>query len=915
MKIGIFFLLPLGFISFSSYSAEYPLEFADFFEPHSERVEIVIEGLHKSEYLTAMVSYDSFAISGVDVELFKQFLLRQDVEKNVADQIAKQLENGVAANPGCKRALSACIPNDIPGKAEFVFDYDEKLLRVFISSDMLVKRTGEKEFYNPMKAQGALVNWSNLYVYAEDEVQNINWINETQIGLPIGYLSFDSIYRYTGENHKFEFNRAIYNYELDSYRAILGYQDSNSISLNSTDFLNNGADYSGVSASFGSSSNLVKGKKGTQQRLIFFVPQGGQLEVYQGTRLLLSKVVGAGEQSIGYDELPNGTYVVTLRVKQGTSLVLEEHRQVVNSASFTLPVGEWDYRIDIGRLESDFNDAETNGGESHTVDNNAYARGLASYRPAERWLVGTGLVSNGQNTQWLLGSRVSLSNELNLQYTAGFMANGDVYQFGQINIGPLFVNARKFEHEDLKRPDDLSTLLYGSNEFNEYGVGISGSWLLGRTFANYYRFENKSNSAETTSDNLSLTWTHPLFGGDFSINSTYSLNDDGRDSWNTGLSWSRRFGESFQGDVGANFNNSELAYLYSDASYSYSGDDWDSTSRVGVRQYQSGDGSNKGSIISDASIAFNGRNDVVQYDAYGYVDTQGERSISGSISGTQLLSKDGASLTSKRGQAFVELAPKWDHISERKLDVDVSYQALKNGKYWYDETLNVGKNILIDLPIYSEVEFELDTESQNIDSDLKESNVFAMPGTYYRVNSEIVPLEAQMFILNDMNGEPVSHARCIGDGCKSVDTLSNDGVVRVNYRPNTTFKLISDKRLCVYNPDLIGERYIQAYCLPGLESLDGTLVREGQVPYISTGRDQEPLVYIGKYESSDDVESILVRLQDVGLVSKSISIGSAQYIYVQYHEAYTTAQRSLLESLDAYVILDSINTKQLFTAR
>lgn len=907
MMLKVFLLSVLGTSAVWAYSSsDYPLEFADFFEQRNEKVEVVVVGLNRDVIIDAKVSYDYFQLQSNDGSKhdLRVFLERQRLTKQAVQSIIERLDGGIVANPGCQGALASCVPDDTPEQAEFVFDYDAKILRIFASSEMFETFSGEKEYYSPVTAHGALVNWSNLYAYAGKSDQSVNWTNETSLGLPIGYLSLNTEFRSVDSDNHFDINRAIYNYELEDVRAIVGYQDQNEIALNSTDFLTYGADFSGVAASVGSSTNLLKGGEASRQRLYFFASQSGQLEVYQGERLLLTKVVSVGEQSISYDQLPTGTYTITLRLKQGDKVVLEEPRQVVNSAAFSLPVGEWDYRVDVGML----NDSDV--ASSKTAERDTYyVRGLSTYRPTESLLFGVGSLADGNDSQWLLGSRYAFSEDISVEYTLGAFASGDLYQFGQLSVAPFAFSVRQIKHDDIDKPNRLTQLLYGQDNQTEYSVGVFGELFNGRTFLNYFRYETESKQNTTSSDSVSLTWSHPLWGGHMSVNTNYSQSGNDHNALNVGLSWQKRFGEAVSSQVGVNFNEDGLAYSQGDVSYSHKGDDWRSTSQVGIKRYQDG------LTVADASLSASGNNEYFNYDAYGFVDSEGYRSVSTSLSGTQVLSLNGSMMTSKQGQAFMALTPHWDEDVTANKRAAVNYSALKDEQTWLKESVSVGARSIIDLPVYANVDFAVDVESENIDAQTLDGEFFVVPGTFYQLNNAITPLVSQVFVLSDMNGDPIRQARCIGDGCKGVEELSDDGVFRVNYRETMPFKLISDKRLCVYDPSLIGSRYVQAYCLPGLDALDGQFVRQDELPTIAQTQDEQALLYIGKYESTDEVKMILSRLKEVNLISKTIEVGAIQYIYVQYQEQYSTAQRVLLESLEAYVILDTINTEQLFTSR
>ncbi|RZP84931.1 TcfC E-set like domain-containing protein, partial [Vibrio vulnificus] len=484
MKRSYLSLFLSGVLGYSSLacSQDYPLEFADFFEPRREKVEVVIVGTIRSELVDADVSYDFFQLPQQSnaTEDLAAYFKRQRLTDAAVDLILGMLSKGVVANPNCDTVLSACVPKDEPGKPEFVFDFDNKQLRIFLSTDMFSSFDNEVAYFSPASEHGALVNWSNLYLYADEDNYNLNWNNDTTLGLPVGYLSINTQLHQSSNEQEFNLFRAVYSYEMDDYRAIVGYQDQNAMALNSTDFLSYGADYTGVAASVGSSTNLLKGDAKAQQRLYFYATQGGQLEVYQGDRLLLSQVVSAGEQSIGYDRLPVGTYQVTLRLKQGGQVVLEEQRQVVNSRAFSLPVGQWDYRLEVGRLDDE--DESAKNWWERPVEHRSYVRALSAYRPMESLLASSGLVSNGRVTQWLIGANWAPNSLVNAQYTLGLFSNGDNYQFGQLNIAPFSLSARAVTHQDLKQPSDLTRLLYGADDFREYGAGVGGGWGGGRTF-------------------------------------------------------------------------------------------------------------------------------------------------------------------------------------------------------------------------------------------------------------------------------------------------------------------------------------------------------------------------------------------------------------------------------------------------
>ncbi|WP_340642458.1 TcfC E-set like domain-containing protein [Photobacterium damselae] len=908
MKYSLFtFLVSSIFIgSPVSASNQYPLEFADFFEEQNDLVEIVIAGDIRSQQIQALVSYESFQLDSADknsIHLLTRYLKDRKLTTKAVDSIIKQLSLGIDANPGCSGVLSLCVPKDIPGQAEFVFNFDSKQLNIFISPEMLGSMSDGDEYYSSLRSNNALINWSDMYAYIDkDGSSQFNWTNNALLGLPVGFISLET--QYNNSERELAVYQSLYDVEIGAHRGLIGYQGQNSMPLNTTDFLGFGADYSGIGFSVGSSKNLLKGNKQAQQRIYFYAPQSAQLEVYQGNRLLLSKVVSAGEQSIGYDQLPSGIYTLQLILKQGSNELFNELRQVVNTQQFSLSVGDWDYRIDSGYLK----DINYRNDDLDDIANSErlFARGAASYRPVETLLVAGSVTSGGDDALMQMGGFWVLGDKFNMQYTAGLFSSGDSYQYGQMVYEPFTASFRHINSS--ASSSALVRLLYGDDTITELGLGVSGNVLGGVAYLSYFNYQIDDGLVDSDSDNISFTWSRDLFGGQFSMSTTYSHYDNTQESLSTNLSWTYKLGSSLTGRVGMYADMDGFSYNLNNLTYQHSDEDWFASTTAGIKLGR------EGNSEAEWSASTSGHTDKARYSAYGYVNSNGQRSISANVSGTQILSLNGGALTHEQGRSFVSIDPDFTAPSKEK-DIKIKYDIIRDGQYLYRDYVSASKDQMVDLSPYSEVAFELNAETDNVDIENKDYRHFVLPGTYYQLDSKVIPLLSQNFVLNDMFGNPIPSVRCIGDGCKSVEPLSDDGVYRVNFRKNMPFKLVSDKRLCVYNPDLMGEQYVTAYCLPGLDNIDDNIVWADKPNIIAHNDMDRALLYIGKYESTVKAKQILARLKEVGLDSKSIEVGAVQYVYVRYLDKYTTAQRSLLESLDAYVILDTIKIDQLFSVR
>lgn len=890
----------LCYTGFGWANNNYPLEFADFFEERLETIEVVVAGETRSQTIDGLVSYETFRLrdESRNVEVLTSYLKSLRLTDTAVEEITIQLLNGVSANPGCEGALSKCIPQRAPNAAEFVFDFDTQQLKVFVGGDMLSRQADDAEYYSSARVDNALINWSDLYFYVDgDGNDSLTWTNNFTLGLPLGFLSVETQYQHN-ERH-LELYQALYDVEIESTRAIIGYQSRNAVAFNSTDFLNYSANYAGLGLSIGSSQNLLKGQAQAQKRIYFFAPQAAQLEVYQGERLLLNRVVSQGQQSIGYDELPSGVYTLTLVLKQGEQELLRELRPIVNTSQFALPVNSFDYRVDAGVFEEwDSNDDASRLRDAPSGDR-GYGRASLSYRPVETWLLAAGVTSNVDDTFMQTGGYWVYGDSLSAQYNLGVFASGSQSHYGQVSVGPFSSSIRNVNMTD--EPSSLTQYLYGEESSTDWSLGLSGSVLGGTGYASYFNYK----TPDFQSDNVSMSWTRDALGGLFSASTTYSIDDEQRDSWSTTLAWTYSFGDNVSARTGLYLDKEGVAYNQNSVTYQRSGDYGYASSTVGVKR---GRESN-----AEWSANLSGQQDKFGYSAYTYMSTDGEQSLSGSLSGSQMLSLQGGAMTHQNGRTFVEIAPK--SSEPESSSVDVTYDVLNDGEYLYRDSASLEEAKVVRLNAYTDVAFKLNADVDNVDIEGGDYHNFVVPGTFYQLNSTVIPLMSQVFLLNDMFGEPIPSVRCLGDSCKSVETLSDDGVFRVNFRKNEPFKLVSAKRLCVYNPELMGETYVQAYCLPGLDEVDGNVVWEDKIDLIDQSDTERALLYIGKYESTNEASHILKRLQEVGLAPKSIEVGDNMYVYVRYLKQYSIAQRDVLESLDAYVVLDSINANQLFSVR
>lgn len=821
----------------STYS--YPAEFADFFVKKIGVVNLVVAGEGKEISVNAAFNYDGVNIvaNADSITLINEYLGRY-IKESAVDEVVNSLIDGVSANPGCATSISACVPNVLPGQVLYTFDFDAKLLKVFVGS-LLVSTSSDKEYLPSFRSSNGLVNNSSFYaqVYSESP-SSFNLSNKTTLGLPVGYVELDTQVRNSGDS--FDVYSAVYDVEFDNKRVVLGYMDRTGKSFNATDVLNNNADYSSFNIRFGSSHNLLKGGAKGAQRVFFIAPQDGQLEVYLDKRLLLSRPVSSGRQSISYSELPQGAYTINLKLLSGGVNVMDDVAQIVNNSEFVQPVGDIDYAFSVGVFDRNYNHADKNfpGNYSGSNFKKSYVQARSAWRFAESAILYGGITTNSDDHYTQLGAKYIYNNLFSSDYFFGYFSNGDLYQSASINFGRLSLSAKYFDKGNANGDFTLSNQLYGERGYKSFSVNYSQKLLGGSAYLNFNHYDAKYSSFskgydtlnhnrfddldgfdylggqqsinKTSFDNFNVGWSINVYNGSLTLNSGYNVNGDYNDL-KFGIYWSQRFGKRFNSTISLLTSNKGVSQYNTSISSSFNDDNWSTnfTAMAGLND--------DGSVQSSLSGTYYWYNDKVNVDGYTFVNDKGLLMSSGTLKSTQVLTAKSISLTRHNGNAFAGVSLESDTpISKMRYNLHSS----KHTKSGYVSNSN---ETIIPIRSYDEVLFSLDSSSKvEVSSDSKEQ--FVYPGTVIRINNQITSLDSQVFVVSDIAGKPVTHIRCLGEGCRDIEPLSNDGVFRVNFKKGGFIALTSEGRSCVFDQELNGQKFIHATCIDDSSQESDTLV-------------------------------------------------------------------------------------------
>lgn len=909
VRSGICFVGALC-LPLSGLATSYPVEFSDFFASQQDTVAVRLAGDSVELKVDARVSYDDFQLSETGVTSLQRYLVDKGLTRGAVDTITSELVRGVPANPGCKVNLDVCAPEVTSKDIAYVFDYDNGNLAIFVGSDWLARTAQEVTYHPALRASNALVNQARVYGYADESSDGgLSVSNLTTLGLPYGHVLFNT--QYQSADSTMDVYKGVYDLEVGGTRTVLGYSERDRVFFNTTDFLNDDANYTAYAAQVGSSRNLVRGGGERLQSVFFFAPQAGQLEVYQGDRLLLTRVVSQGRQSIAYSDLPAGAYDVHLVLRAGGQTVLEESRQIVNSQQFSLPVGDWDYVLTAGQFEDVPTQDALQWLSSPDDFSKNYAQLRTSWRATDSLLLASGVTAN-QDDQFAQGGvSYAWADWLLFTYQLGLFSSGDRYQAGTLSVGPVFLSARRFGSDDSNRSYRLASQLYDEQPFFNYSATYSATLWGGSGYVTYTHYE--SDAAYTLDemraskvDDVSAGWMTAWRGWQLGLSTAYSQNAF-YDDLKFGVTASYALGSGTTTQFSMTTDKRGLSRSEAGITRSVASGDWSGSGTASLAWQRDLPTPEEAA----ASGSVNGRADWFNASAYGYLSSAERRMVSGTLTGSQFISSQGVGMTSDMGSSFMHIVP--DIVSDpagSKVSLDgVNYNVRRGANATYQGRLT-GDDAIVPLTPYTDTEFVMDAESRNLYIDNNIRREFVYPGTVYTIDARITPMVTQLFVLNDIQGQPIRQVRCVGEACAGVEPLSDDGVFRVNYKAGGEFTLVSMNRVCINEPGLVKDGVIHTYCLPGL------MPEEGRIAFSSSGQTQASnLLYLGKYESRQEALAIISRLKEVGLAAQSVTVGQNLYLYVQYSKAFSVAQRSMLEGLEAYIVLNDANVDKLFSAR
>ncbi|TOK18361.1 hypothetical protein CGI23_24215 [Vibrio parahaemolyticus] len=890
--LSVLSLAILSCLQVAHASPNYPEGFEDFFAETQKSIQVVIAGERDGVEVDAFVSYDIFRIESgsADYHTIEHFLMQAGLTDAGVKQILSSLSIGVTTDEGCSERLERCVLQTTDGHTKYVFDFDGSVLKIFVPANLLSRDDSERQYQSPINQHNALVNYGSVYAFTDlDGHDQITVNDKAVIGLPLGHVYIDS--QYHSQNSELDIYSALYDAEYQSTRLQVGYDRYNP-AFNSTDYLTGSASYDGEVLRIGSSSNLVKGSNNAQQRIYFYAPQNGQLEVYRDDRLVLNKAVSEGKQFVSYADLPKGAYQATLLLKVAGEVIVRETRQVVNNNQFSLNVYDFDYLVSAGKLENANNDTTDNKRRNY---DGKYASVLGNVRATENLMIGGGVTSDVDDQYYQLGGTFLYGNQGRVEYVGGQFSSHDRFQSIRLAHAPFFVDYQELSLSKERDEYRLSQQLYGDNSFQTLGVGIDGNILGG---SGYLRYNwNQSDAFDDGYDNvanktISGGWSHDLPKGRVNLNAEYNYDGFGDYDFRTTATYRLPISELFSTQSSVQVDNDGFSSNTNYLNMNARGDNWNSNTSLGAKIDR--DNQMHADLSSSASM----HTSKFNANSYVYLNDEGTTNFSGTISGTQILSSSGLDFTNEKSHSFLKVNTNNQSGDSQPIKLMVK----KEGKYNKTHELTDSSTI-VKLDDFSDLRISLDAGISNVHIDGgKHLDTFALPGTLYTLEPNITALLSRVVILDDIHNNPIEQLACLGDGCVSVEPLTTDGVFRVNYKSGAPYQLVSRKGLCVVNaPTHEVQDYTTGYCLPGIENEEKNKWGASSVLLERIDR-SDLMVYLGRFRIGKEANKVKARLNEHHITYKSIDVGGDSFIYVEDKQEFSQLQKELLKELDAYVL-------------
>ncbi|HAS8443135.1 TPA: hypothetical protein I7740_20920 [Vibrio vulnificus] len=872
-----------------------PAGFEDFFAYQKQTLKLKqLNGEYRDVAL--LVAYDSVKLGDDTSEnaKLKKMLLSNNVKPQYVTKILDDLKDGVTVkNNACtEKVLSNCVL--VPKNEDYalVLDYDNKRLLFFISPNLVNKIESkiDSKYQQTKKDTPATINHFSIdFDKYDDSDFNYSFNDELLFGLSYGYVQSEVQYQsYSGE---FDVYKLAYHLDFEKYSLRVG-QFIGHESMNSTDFLREGSTLNGVTErtiDFGSSDNLLLGKKNENKQLYFFSPSVGRLIVKDADngRLLLNRNTAPGQQFVSYSELPYGIYDVVLEIRNNDSLLLQEAHTIYNKRSDSLALNNYDFLLSFGQLES------KNIVDKEQEDELMFARGLTSLKVHNSTLLGLGVTGSDLGAIATAGLVFDLPWNLSIESTYNYANSGESHFNTTLNLGFLTTSYQEYNGGS---NSNLASTLYGYGNFKRAYIGssfklfnlgqarLSGaynfnqsditsinyenysfSFGLGRQINNYVRMDvNLGYTTKSLQENFELD----KLDGTLSV--TINLNPQDSIFYRSTFHGYNRQVSSIRNTLstssiidGENYSDyGEVSHVYNNVS--------ESSARV------------------DASYSGNYRNDYLRANGLITVDTQGKRGASLGFDSSQIFANGKGYATANKSSSYGIVDLNRNGGQQRPNDSNKlkAYLTVKDNDGQLKKISVYNYQTIIPMDDYQQYAIELNTDVGDLQNRGRDyTSGYSYPSSVIQLTTNVGITKKVISGFKDIFDTPITNLTCDGVGCLDIYEIY-EGVFDITVFDELPFTLKADGLVCEFEIYQNKTNYGTNYCFPELKL--------GELKLVSGHPEKEKLVkYLGEYYKDSNILNYVSSMESDDIQIYMVDKRERVAIYVSYEDEMILSNRQL----------------------
>ncbi|UBM39788.1 TcfC E-set like domain-containing protein [Hafnia paralvei] len=795
-----------------------PEEFRQLFISKEKNVSIVLINGESLPVNAMMSDYQVSIVSETSQQEIYDFLVNNNISKKIADDVNDSFVRGMDSY-SCNGSKETCQVTLPEGEMfAVVIDNNADKVRLILSEQAYVQETGEVEYVSNYNDRLSLINSPSLYSSYFGEQWNYNLNNRTILGLPFGHIRNELYVTSNSGKQDVSVPEFLYDLESGPLRLLAG-RSQNFNTLNSTSLLSIASLHKeGVYLS--SSRNLARRGRESYQRLYFYVPQAGAVEIWRENTLIYSEPMEAGQQFINYEKLPVGNYSVTVKVKSGDNVLSEQFERIINTPDFQLNTGSTDFSLGVARTSSD----NANGPEMEMAEGDVVWR---LWNPLQ---IGMGITYAAGQQLLKVGGKWLVTPSLTVSGVSSVFSDGRYYNTASVNWKNFNLNWSRYEagqHVDNKgsrlsadtqkanTPRVLSETLLGNSSYEQIMISSHAGFGPGNSHLSlFYQRNNSESGSYSNSIGYNAGYNMPFvynsnLGVNISSNIYKNTTPDGRgsktDNIHIGINFSMPLGRDTSVQISPRWNKGSQSVTDATLQYNFlNGERSNGSLSVG----ESFGGKNQqrkvGTSLSTRQKSFNFNGNATMQPQSG-----GQNSMFATLSGSQILNRHGFWLSNSAAESYLivndstpeevrerlimkEQGSKSNVRPHAQLTLKKDDKILSNQDYFAQ-----GGDKVIPLEKYKQWNARLQSSAfgvHNTESD--QAQGFSLPGSTLYIKTDYQPEYQIIAEIYDNRGFPADKIECQGGSCLKVDKLE-DGLFKVFLKGKDFFRLVSSDMLCL----------------------------------------------------------------------------------------------------------------------